>query len=98
MTLDEYCAENGIEALKANGFDDCVVGHTSVLVDGVRHDRLVYDAERIIEKLAAEMREEGTDADETYLMAVEFFDFNIACAYVGPTTPLYLFRIPLEGK
>lgn len=96
MTLNEYCEENGLEVLKANGFDDCVVGYTAVLVDGTRADRLVYDAERIIEKLRDGLVKDGVDPDEAYYMATEHFDFNIACAYVGPSTPLYLFRIALE--
>lgn len=62
------------EFLKMDGYDDCVVGLTDDMV-------LVYSREKIIKKLANEM-----SLDE----AVEFFDFNIGCAYSGENTPLII--------
>lgn len=41
-----------------------------------------YDREKVIEALMAD----GMDYDE----AVEFYDFNIEGAYIGPETPLYI--------
>ena len=60
----------------ADGYDDCLVGLT------LRDDQWValYDANLIIEKLSQVM----TD-DE----AIEFFEFNIMGAYVGPRTPVF---------
>ena len=61
--------------VKADGFDDCIVG-----VDG-REERLVYDVSKVIEKLAKDM---------PYNEAVEYFYFNIECAYVGEQTPIWM--------
>jgi len=62
------------ETLKADGFDDCIIGVDS-------HQRIVYDQEKIIDSLAKDMtREEAT----------EYFYFNIECAHVGKYTPLYM--------
>ena len=64
------------EIVLADGYDDCLVGLT------LRDDQWValYDANLIIEKLSQVM----TD-DE----AIEFFEFNIMGAYVGPRTPVF---------
>ena len=60
--------------LKVDGYDDCIVGVDS-------HQRVVYDQEKIIDKLEKDMtREEAT----------EFFYFNIEGAHVGDYTPLYM--------
>ena len=63
--------------LVADGFDDCIIGLT------FRDDELValYSAECIIAKLSEDMTE-----DE----AIEFFDYNIAGAYMGVKTPKYI--------
>jgi len=64
------------EIMLADGYDDCLVGLT------LRDDQWValYDATLIIEKLSQEMSD-----DE----AIEFFEFNIMGAYVGPRTPVF---------
>ena len=60
--------------LKADGYDDCIVGVDS-------HQRVVYDQEKIIDKLEKDMtREEAT----------EFFYYNIEGSHVGDYTPLYI--------
>ena len=64
--------------LLATGYDDCLVGLT--LRDG--EWVALYDATRIITKLAQEM----TD-DE----ALEFFEFNIEGSYMGNKTPVFIF-------
>jgi hypothetical protein len=67
--------------LKADGFDDAILG----VVDRIGSDGpiLCYSRERVIEILKA--RDGMTDEE-----AVEFFEFNIAGAYVGPGTPCFL--------
>ncbi len=68
------------EFLKADGYDDCVIGVTPDL-------RLIYDRDLVIEKLRQELSDGASELGEE---AVEFFDYNIAGAYVGPKTPLYV--------
>ena len=76
MTQDELFAM-GVdeEAMLADGFDHCIIGAC------IKTGRAVYNAERIVETLTADMSEEE---------AWEYFDFNIAGAYVGEMTPIFV--------
>lgn len=67
-------------AMFIDGMDEAIVGFA---VQWGSPALVVYDAERIIEILSKDM---------SYEEAVEHFTFNIECAYVGPGTPLILFR------
>jgi hypothetical protein len=62
-----------------DGFDDCVVGLAEHFNFG---PVLVYDREKIIDKLVAD----GMDHDDAW----EHFYFNIAGSYVGKRTPMFL--------
>ena len=77
--VELYGDEN---TLKADGYDDCIVGIDS-------KQRLVYDMEKIIEKLSQEMSEED---------AVEFFYCNIEGSHMGEYTPLYIIPRRLNIK
>jgi len=68
----------------ADGFDNAVIGVTS-LPNGP--NVLVYDKSQVINIL---VNRDGMTMDE----AEEFFSFNIECAYVGETTPLFV--VPIE--
>ena len=67
-------------ALFIDGMDEAIVGYA---VQWGSPALVVYDAEKIIEILSKDMG---------YEEAVEHFSFNIECAYLGPGTPLMLFR------
>jgi hypothetical protein len=72
----------GYEILLADGFDDCVIG----VVERCGCDPyLVYDTQKIIQKLIAE-----SDGEMDYHDAQEYFDFNIGGAWVGDGTPGYI--------
>jgi hypothetical protein len=66
-------------AMFADGFDMAIMGITEV----EQGYRVCYDIGRILELLVLEhdMDEEG---------AIEHFDFNIAGAYMGPLTPIFV--------
>jgi hypothetical protein len=75
------------EALFADGYDDCIIGTSdSWCPGGQRPFRVVYCAKSIVQKL---MEQDGMSYEE----AVEFFDFNIAGAYVGEHTPVYVWPL-----
>ena len=74
--LWQECYE-GYELLFADGFDDAICGVDTVGV------RVCYDVDKCIEIL---VKEHGMDLDE----AIDYFDFNVAGAYVGEQTPLYI--------
>jgi hypothetical protein len=65
------------EQIKADGFDEAIIGQE--YNDG----RYVYSIERILEILM--LRDDMTMDD-----AMDYFSFNIAGAYVGEMTPLYI--------
>jgi|TARA_R100000482_G_C5086165_1_gene128515 hypothetical protein len=62
-------------ALFADGFDDAILGFTDAGV-------VVYDEGRCLEILMLN----GLEYDEAY----EFYTFNVAGAYVGPKTPIFI--------
>lgn len=64
-------------ALTADGFDDCVIG----LAYQFNQPLVVYSKQKIITQLMKDMS--GEDA-------LEYFDFNMAGAYMGESTPLFM--------
>ena len=81
------------EGLTADGFDDCVVG----IGQQFNTDVVVYNRDKIIKKLAKEFKASAKESfpfdgekRDFYLEAEEYFDFNIAGAYVGVNTPVYI--------
>jgi len=62
------------EILKADGFDDAIIGIDDSSM------RLIYSVSKCIEILSQDMDEED---------AVEYFEFNVAGAYVGEKTPIW---------
>jgi hypothetical protein len=81
VTLREKLSETfGPELmfLDDQDFDAAILG-VGKKTDG--HDVVVYDTVRVIQVL---------ERDMSYEEAVEYFDFNIGCAYVGKKTPVYI--------
>lgn len=75
--LKEVIGEYNPEAMFADGHDHAIMGYSS---DG----RVVYSADQIIGGLM----NQGMTNEE----AVEYFGFNIECAYVGEYTPIYMYE------
>ena len=77
MNLGDYIEVYGDidNTLKADGFDDCIVG-----VD--TKSRLIYNADKIVDNLAKDMTREE---------ALEFFYYNIDGASMGEYTPVFMF-------
>jgi len=65
------------EFLKADGFDDAVIGYDST------QSRLVYDRYAMAEIL---MRDEGITEDEAW----EYLEFNVFHQYLGENTPVFV--------
>jgi hypothetical protein len=65
--------------LKADGFDKAVIGLTRREEDSPVV--LLYSTEKCIDILM----DQGMDWEE----AQEYFDFNVACAWMGPETPVF---------
>ena len=91
-----------IEAWKADGFDDCIVGVGQQFTEGGQVYIFIYSKKSIIESIANDIVEEignrvntsdeerAVLASSAYDDAVEFFDYNIAGAYIGRGMPVFL--------
>lgn len=78
MTLNEIIERYpDTEILKADGFDDAIIGIEE------RSGRLVYDIDLMIHILIKD--EEMSEED-----AIEYLDYNVIGAYVGEQTPIYI--------
>jgi hypothetical protein len=73
--------------MRADGFDEAILG---VAQRCGQPEIIAYDTEKILEILQAR---EGMTAEE----AVEYFEFNIAGAWVGEETPIFIDRRNLYG-
>ena len=72
--------------LKADGFDDAVIG---IGQRCGQEDIIVYDAQKCIKIL---VERDGIEFEE----AREFFEFNTLGAWVGKTTPIFVWKRTLE--
>lgn len=78
LWVEDRLAELGVEALLADGFDSAIMGVVEVDNNYV----VAYSTSKIISKLVSD----GLTLEEAY----EHFSYNIASAYLGPTTPIYV--------
>ena len=85
MTKDKYTEElkQAIESLNPDAM--LVDGHDEALAGYDTRGRAIYRIEDIVRTL---MERDGMTEEE----AVEYFDFNIECAYVGQFTPIYMWE------
>ena len=71
------------EAMKMDGYDDCIAG---VADSFGAPTRIVYDRDAIIRKL---MKRDGMTAEQAY----EFHEYNQLGAYVGEGTPIFMSKL-----
>jgi hypothetical protein len=81
--IENWLEPLGRETLFADGFDMAIIGITEVN-EGYK---VCYDIGRILELLVIEH-------DMTEEEAIEYYDFNIGGAYVGPLTPIFVQCVP----
>jgi hypothetical protein len=72
------------ELLKADGFDEAIIG----VVERIGVQAICYDKNKVIKIL---MERDNMPYEE----AIEYFEFNVAGAWVGESTPFYLERMKL---
>ena len=70
------------DILKADGFDDAVIG----IATDFTEPRLIYSVKKCLEILEKDFKDEGEDS---YDMAMEYFTFNVCGAWVGEQTPIW---------
>lgn len=81
--IEQWLEPIGRETIFVDGFDMAIMGITEV-DEGYK---VCYDIGRILELLVLEH-----DMDEQE--AIEYYDFNIGGAYVGPLTPIFVQCVP----
>ena len=81
--IEQWLEPIGRETIFVDGFDMAIMGITEV-DEGYK---VCYDIGRILELLVLEH-----DMDEQE--AIEYYDFNIGGAYVGPLTPICVQCVP----
>ena len=67
------------ECLTADGLDEAIIGFSYGI-----ETRAVYDVDLVLDILQQ-------DGETTREEAMEFFDYNIGGAYVGPKTPIFIY-------
>ena len=78
--IEKWLSQYPDEVLLADGFEEAFLGMCEIFG---RPLVAAYDRDRCIEVL---VERDGMEYEE----AVEFFDFNVAGAWVGDSTPVYL--------
>jgi ABC-type uncharacterized transport system ATPase subunit len=75
--LEKFASENDVELLFCDGHDNAILG----LGRKFNSFSIIYSTKKVIENLMSDM-----DYDD----AIEYFEFNIAGAYVGDATPTFM--------
>ena len=68
--------------LTADGFNEAIIGMCSDIATS--EERLIYDVEKCIDIL---IRDHEMSDEE----AIEYFEFNVSGAYVGGSTPIWMY-------
>ena len=71
------------------GFDEALLGYGATWDGNSQVDRLIYDGDKLIDIF---VERDGMTVEE----AIEFIDYNIIGAYVGPKTPIVLWTDDVE--
>lgn len=59
---------------------------------------LAYDEDSIIEMLAEDFEKNKEDSEQdSYILAVEYFEFNIRGSYVGKQTPVFVSKTGFQA-
>lgn len=74
--IQQWCEDHDITILKADGFDEAFLGVTTE-----DPPRAVYSVAKCLKVL---------ERDMSPVDAVDYFAFNVAGAYVGEQTPLFI--------
>jgi hypothetical protein len=75
--------------LVADGLDEAIIGTTTVWGQDRSVEVFVYSVDKVLDVLMTRDEMEYDDARE-------FFDFNIAGAYMGQNTPIWMESVEVE--
>lgn len=80
---------NDERPLKMDNFGDCFIGTCCTWHGNQQVERLIYSGDKMVDQLTA------NDAMDVH-DALEYIEFNIQAAYVGPHTPIILWECAME--
>ena len=85
MTEVTELIENlGDEAVLMDGFDDCIIG----VLERFGMDSIVlYDKQKVIEKLMKESNAPDELCDLAMEQALEYYEYNMLGSWIGERTP-----------
>jgi hypothetical protein len=86
MDLRDWISQYNEEALTADGLDGAIIG---MCERSGTPSVVAYDRDKCIEILAKQFDYSDPDLDG-HDAAEEYFDFNVAGAYVGENTPVFI--------
>jgi len=76
-------------ALKADGFDKAVLGIAELWVGHSRRQLVAYDYDECIQVM---VDRDGMTHEE----ALEFMEYNVTGAYMGPGTPIFIRKMDMD--
>ncbi|QZA70212.1 hypothetical protein 278BB001_61 [Bacillus phage 278BB001] len=80
--MKEYISEGNDTMLFANGFDEALIGFVNIAGPNGTYETALYDKDICIRILT---ERDGMTGEE----AAEYFEYNVANAYVGRGTPAF---------
>lgn len=89
--IREQISEYNPEAVVFEGLDEAIIG---IGQQWGSSTVAIYDREKAIEIFQKNFIKEGADPDQAYVDAVEYFEFNVECVYVGEHTPIIISLFP----
>ena len=72
------------ELIKLVGCDDALIGSASVWQQNTRVETYIYDGNKLVKVF----KKQGMSEQDAY----DWIDYNIEGAYLGPATPIIMWR------
>ena len=94
MNMPNWIEQYNEEALTADGFEEAIVG---ICERSGNPPVVAYDRNKCIGILARQFDYSDPDLD-CREAATEYFDFNVAGAYMGEHTPVFITFYPLNEQ
>ena len=94
MNIPDWIEQYNEEALTADGFEEAIVG---ICERSGNAPVVAYDRDKCIEILVKQFDYSDPDLD-CHEAATEYFDFNVAGAYMGEHTPVFITFYPLNEQ
>ncbi|UPI12958.1 hypothetical protein [Bacillus phage SBSphiJ5] len=89
--MKEYISEGNDTMLFVDGFDEALLGLVNIAGPNGSYEAALYDKDLCISIL---MKRDDMTEEE----AIEYFEYNVANAYVGRGTPAFASIVAVKGE